>query len=226
MIKAAGIDFMSLPDKKADDLLGAYTGAGTIFGVTGGVMEAALRTVYCLITKEAQPPAIEFSAVRGMDGVKKATIDIKGTQVNIVVAHQMGNVEKVLNEVREDIKNGVKPRYDFIEVWRATVVASASAVSRAWRPTKCAPRVRPVFIPTMKSPPSACRTSTPKCPRFTKTTSVSRAARRPNDFSTPTTTSARCTSTRSKIRSTRTEEKTRRIPPRLFLSEIADRTGQ
>ena len=116
MIKAAGIDFLSLPDEAADDLLGSYTGAGTIFGVTGGVMEAALRTAYCLITKEARPPAIEFSAVRGMDGVKKATIDIKGTPVNIAVAHQMGNVEKVLNEVREDIKNGVKPRYDFIEV--------------------------------------------------------------------------------------------------------------
>ena len=116
MIKAAGIDFLNLPEEKADDLLGSYTGAGTIFGVTGGVMEAALRTAYCLITKEDQPPAIEFTAVRGMDGVKKATIDIKGTQVNIAVAHQMGNVEKVLNEVREDIRNGVKPRYDFIEV--------------------------------------------------------------------------------------------------------------
>ena len=116
MIKAAGIDFMALPDEKADDLLGSYTGAGTIFGVTGGVMEAALRTAYCLITKEAEPPAIEFSAVRGMDGVKKATIDIKGTAVNIAVAHQMGNVEKVLNQIREDLKNGVKPRYDFIEV--------------------------------------------------------------------------------------------------------------
>ncbi len=116
MIKAAGIDFMSLPDEAADDLLGAYTGAGTIFGVTGGVMEAALRTAYCLITKEAQPPAIEFTAVRGMDGVKTATIDIKGAKVNIAVAHQMGNVEKVLNEIREDLKNGLKPRYDFIEV--------------------------------------------------------------------------------------------------------------
>ena len=116
MIKAAGIDFLNLPEEKADDLLGSYTGAGTIFGVTGGVMEAALRTAYCLITKEDQPPAIEFTAVRGMDGVKKATIDIKGTQVNIAVAHQMGNVEKVLNEVREDVRNGVKPRYDFIEV--------------------------------------------------------------------------------------------------------------
>ena len=110
------IDTGRLPDEKADDLLGAYTGAGTIFGVTGGVMEAALRTAYCLITKEAKPPAIEFSAVRGMDGVKTATIDIKGTKVNICVAHQMGNVEKVLDQVREDLKAGKKPRYDFIEV--------------------------------------------------------------------------------------------------------------
>ena len=116
MIKAAGIDFESLPEEKADDLLGAYTGAGTIFGVTGGVMEAALRTAYCLITGEAKPPSIDFKEVRGMDGVKKATIDIKGTKVNIAVAHQMGNVEKVLNEIREDRRNGVKPRYDFIEV--------------------------------------------------------------------------------------------------------------
>ena len=116
MIKAAGIDFMALPEESADELLGSYSGAGTIFGVTGGVMEAALRTAYCLITKEAQPPAIEFTAVRGMDGVKTATIDIKGTKVNIAVAHQMGNVEKVLNEIREDLKNGLKPRYDFIEV--------------------------------------------------------------------------------------------------------------
>ena len=116
MIKAAGIDFDNLPEEKADDLLGAYTGAGTIFGVTGGVMEAALRTAYCLITGEAQPPAINFEMVRGMEGVKTAAIDIKGTKVNIAVAHQMGNVEAVLNQVREDLKNGIKPRYDFIEV--------------------------------------------------------------------------------------------------------------
>lgn len=116
MIKSAGVDFASLPEEKADDLLGAYTGAGTIFGVTGGVMEAALRTAYCLITKEAKPPSIEFKDVRGMDGIKTATIDVKGTKVNIAVAHQMGNVEKVLDQVREDRKAGRKPRYDFIEV--------------------------------------------------------------------------------------------------------------
>jgi len=116
MIKASGIDFDALPEEKADDLLGSYTGAGTIFGVTGGVMEAALRTAYCIITGEAKPPSIDFQMVRGMEGVKTATIDIKGAKVNIAVAHQMGNVEAVLNQVREDIKAGKKPRYDFIEV--------------------------------------------------------------------------------------------------------------
>jgi NADH-quinone oxidoreductase subunit G len=116
MIKAAGIDFNSLPDENADDLLGSYTGAGTIFGVTGGVMEAALRTAYCLITGEAKPPSIEFKEVRGMEGVKTAKLNIAGKEVNIAVAHQMGNVEKVLDQVREDKAANRKPRYDFIEV--------------------------------------------------------------------------------------------------------------
>jgi len=116
MFKSAGIDFPKLVSEEADTILGDYTGAGTIFGVTGGVMEAALRTAYCLITGEAQPPSIDFQAVRGMLGVKEAEIDIKGTKVKIAVAHQMGNVEQVLDAVREDRKAGRKPRYDFIEV--------------------------------------------------------------------------------------------------------------
>ncbi len=116
MLKSAGIDFPNLEPEEADSILGEYTGAGTIFGVTGGVMEAALRTAYCLITGEAQPPSIDFEAVRGMKGVKEATIDIKGTPVKIAVAHQMGNVEQVLEAIREDRKAGRKPRYDFIEV--------------------------------------------------------------------------------------------------------------
>ncbi len=116
LIQAAGIDFNALPEETADDLLGAYTGAGTIFGVTGGVMEAALRTAYCLITGDAQPPSIEFQEVRGMKGVKEATIDIKGTPVRIAVAHQMGNVRQVIEAIREDRAAGRKPRYDFIEV--------------------------------------------------------------------------------------------------------------
>lgn len=116
MIKSSGIDFLNLPDEEADELLGAYSGAGTIFGVTGGVMEAALRTAYCMVTGDDEPPSINFDVVRGMEGVKEAEIDIKGTKVKIAVAHQMGNVEQVLNAVRADIKEGKKPRYDFIEV--------------------------------------------------------------------------------------------------------------
>ncbi|MFO7937702.1 MAG: NADH-dependent [FeFe] hydrogenase, group A6 [Kiritimatiellia bacterium] len=116
MIKSSGIDFLNIPEEKPDSILGEYTGAGTIFGVTGGVMEAALRTAYCLITGDEQPPSIDFNAVRGMEGVKAAEIDIKGTKVKIAVAHQMGNVEQVLNLIREDRRNGVKPRFDFIEV--------------------------------------------------------------------------------------------------------------
>ena len=116
LIKAAGIDFAALPDEKADDLLGEYTGAGTIFGVTGGVMEAALRTAYCLITGEAQPPSIDFECVRGMDGVKEAEITIKGMPVRIAIVHQMANVRQVVEAIREDRKAGRKPRYDFIEV--------------------------------------------------------------------------------------------------------------
>jgi len=115
MIKQAGIDFLNLPDSEVDNLLGEYTGAGTIFGVTGGVMEAALRTAYFLITKE-DLKQVEFKEVRGMDGVKSAEINIKGTKVRIAVAHQMGNVQKVIDQVREAREKGEELPYHFIEV--------------------------------------------------------------------------------------------------------------
>lgn len=115
MIKSAGIDFVKLPETPVDNILGTYSGAGTIFGVTGGVMEAALRTAYNLITKE-ELADVRFTQVRGMEGVKEAEIDIKGTRIRIAVAHQMGNVEQVLNLIREDRAAGREPRYQFIEV--------------------------------------------------------------------------------------------------------------
>ena len=115
MIKMAGIDFPALPDSDCDSILGDYTGAGTIFGVTGGVMEAALRSAYYLITKE-DLEKVEFEAVRGMEGVKSAEIDIKGTKVRIAVAHQMGNVQKVIDQVREAREKGEELPYHFIEV--------------------------------------------------------------------------------------------------------------
>jgi len=115
MIKAAGIDFNNLPEEDADPILGTYTGAGTIFGATGGVMEAALRTAYFLVTgKELENVA--FTAVRGLEGIKEASIDINGKEIKIAVAHWMSNIETVLNRIRESRKKGEEPPYHFIEV--------------------------------------------------------------------------------------------------------------
>jgi NADH-quinone oxidoreductase subunit G len=115
MIKQAGIDFAALPEEEVDSLLGEYTGAGTIFGVTGGVMEAALRSAYYLITKEDLED-VNFMDVRGLEGVKEATIDIKGTEIRVAIAHQMGNVEAVIDKVREARNQGEEVPWHFIEV--------------------------------------------------------------------------------------------------------------
>jgi len=115
MIKQAGIDFNVLPEEKVDSLLGEYSGAGTIFGVTGGVMEAALRSAYFLITQEDLAD-VNFMDVRGLAGVKEATVDIKGTEIRVAIAHQMGNVEAVLEKVREARTKGEEVPWHFIEV--------------------------------------------------------------------------------------------------------------
>ncbi len=115
MIKQAGIKFDSLEDESADEALGIYTGAGTIFGATGGVMEAALRTAHHLVTGE-ELENVEFQAIRGLEGIKKATIDIAGNQVRIAVAHNMKNIKIVLDEVKEALAEGREPPYHFIEV--------------------------------------------------------------------------------------------------------------
>ncbi|MCR4430009.1 MAG: NADH-dependent [FeFe] hydrogenase, group A6 [Tepidanaerobacteraceae bacterium] len=110
MLKEAGIDLSKLPDEEFDDPLGISTGAAAIFGATGGVMEAALRTVYEVVTgKELQN--IDFTEVRGVEGIKEATIDIDGTKVNVAVAHGLANARKVLDRV----KNG-EANYHFIEI--------------------------------------------------------------------------------------------------------------
>lgn len=111
MIKRAGIIFTRLPDEEFDaDLMGDYTGAGVIFGVTGGVMEAALRTVYYVLTGK-EHEAIKFEAVRGFEGVREASIDINGTVVNVAIAHGMKNAKVLLDEIREG-----KSKYQFIEI--------------------------------------------------------------------------------------------------------------
>ena len=116
MIKSAGIDFRNLPeDERVDSLLGDYTGAGTIFGVTGGVMEAALRTAHWALTKE-RLPSMELKEIRGLDGVKEATLKVAGKDVRVAVAHCMGNIEKVLDKVREARAKGQETPYHFIEV--------------------------------------------------------------------------------------------------------------
>ncbi|MEZ5275584.1 MAG: NADH-dependent [FeFe] hydrogenase, group A6 [Opitutaceae bacterium] len=117
LIKQSGLVFREMPEEEADSLLGEYTGAGTLFGTTGGVMEAALRTGYFLVTGENLPKdALEILPVRGLEGVKEAAINIKGTKVRVAVAHGMANVDRVLNKVRAARERGEDPPYHFIEV--------------------------------------------------------------------------------------------------------------
>lgn len=116
MIKSAGIDFPKLPDdEQVDSVLGDYTGAGTIFGVTGGVMEAALRTAHWALTKE-RLPSMELTAIRGLEGVKEATLQVAGKEVRVAVAHSMANIEKMLDTVRAARQAGQETPYHFIEV--------------------------------------------------------------------------------------------------------------
>lgn len=100
LIKRANINFDLLPDETFDSPLGESTGAGVIFGATGGVMEAALRTAYELYTgKELEN--VEFESVRGMEGIKKATVDLDGFELKIGVAHGLGHARKLLEEIRQ-----------------------------------------------------------------------------------------------------------------------------
>lgn len=115
MIKQAGIDFNNLPDAEPDHILGDYTGAATIFGVTGGVVEAAIRSAHFLITGN-ELDEIELKDIRGLKGVKEGKINIGGHEVRVAVAHGMGNVEAVLDRVREAKENGEDLPYHFIEV--------------------------------------------------------------------------------------------------------------
>ncbi len=110
MIKEAGIDFVSLDDESFDEMLGDSTGAADIFGATGGVMEAALRTVYEKATGKTLE-SVDFEAVRGVEGIKEATVDVGGTEVRVAVANGTGNASRLL----EMVKSGEKS-YHFIEI--------------------------------------------------------------------------------------------------------------
>jgi len=122
MIKQAGINFLELPDSKFDSLMGESTGAGVIFGATGGVMEAALRTVYEVVTGREIPfKNLNVIAVRGLDSIKEATIKLEncvpeysfleGVEVKVAIAHGLISARKIM----EQIVSGKSP-YHFIEV--------------------------------------------------------------------------------------------------------------
>ncbi len=109
-IKQANIDLKNLEDQDFDNPLGESTGASVIFGATGGVIEAACRTAYELYTgKKLQK--VDFAELRGMEGVREATIDFDGLKLNIGIAHGLGNARKLLNDVRDG-----KSRYHAIEI--------------------------------------------------------------------------------------------------------------
>jgi NADH-quinone oxidoreductase subunit G len=111
MIKEAGIDFTGLPDEDYDAPMGEYTGAGTIFGATGGVMEAAIRTVYAVVTGQNLPD-LNITPVRGLDGVKEAAVTVGDLgEVRVAVAHGLANARALLNRIREG-----KANYHFIEI--------------------------------------------------------------------------------------------------------------
>ena len=110
MIRQAGLDFVHLPEEEFDDMLGESTGAGVIFGVTGGVMEAALRTVVDVLTGEDMP-RLEYADVRGLEGIKEATVSVNGTDINVAIVHGTANAAKLLNAIRAGEKT-----YHFIEV--------------------------------------------------------------------------------------------------------------
>ena len=111
LIKRSGMNFAKLPEEEFDqDIMGEYTGAGVIFGTTGGVMEAALRTAYHALTGK-EHEAVKFEAVRGMEGLKEAAIEINGQEIKVAVASGMKNAKVLLDQIKE----GNSP-YTFIEI--------------------------------------------------------------------------------------------------------------
>lgn len=99
LIRNANIDFKALTDEEFDNPLGESTGAGVIFGTTGGVIEAAVRTAYEVHTQK-KLQKLDFEELRGMEGIRSATIDFDGLPINIGIAHGLGNARKLLEEIK------------------------------------------------------------------------------------------------------------------------------
>lgn len=110
MIRESGIDLLNLKESNADSLLGEYTGAATIFGATGGVMEAALRTAYEVLTGQALE-TIDFHPLRTFEGIKEANVRMNTLLVRVAVAHGLGNARVLLDQIRR----GESP-FHFIEI--------------------------------------------------------------------------------------------------------------
>lgn len=110
LLKSQGIDLAALPKSEFDNPIGEGSSAGLLFGATGGVMEAALRTVYEVVTG-SEPEKLDFKAVRGTKGIKTATVDMNGTVVKVAVAHTLANAKVIM----EQIKAG-KADYQFVEI--------------------------------------------------------------------------------------------------------------
>ncbi len=110
MIKSAGIDFLKIQPEAFDKPLGMSSGAGTIFGATGGVMEAAIRTAYELYTGETLID-IELENIRGLKGIKEGSIEIDGEEINVAVAHGLGNTHRLFEMIKND-----PGKYQFVEI--------------------------------------------------------------------------------------------------------------
>ena len=143
MIKQAGIEILDLADEDADSPLGPYTGAGVLFGATGGVMEAAVRSAYHMVTKK-ELGDVNFKPVRGMEGVKEAEVDFgvpvgdHGSKIRIAVAHQMGNIAEVLDKIRAAREAGGETPYHFMEV----MACRGGCVGGGGQPYGCTDEIR------------------------------------------------------------------------------------
>jgi len=115
LIKRAGIDFLNLKEGSVDSPIGDYSGAGTIFGVTGGVMEAALRTAHHFVTGK-NLDTVDIQAVRGMEGVRVGEILLGDAKLRVAVAHGMSSVRRIMSEVRQARRENREAPYHFIEV--------------------------------------------------------------------------------------------------------------
>jgi len=114
LFRANGIDFAALPDEECDCPIGEYTGAGTIFGNTGSVMEAAVRTAYKLVNGD-ELEDVNINAVRGLENVRKGEVDMNGKKVRVAVVHGLANAKEICDEVLAAKKAGAPAPYDFIE---------------------------------------------------------------------------------------------------------------